>query len=71
MPWTIDWVGNATADNLLEEGEKAEITVWLLERDYAVAIGTAGSASLWVEDANGGFSRLAVCDPENHPDGSH
>jgi hypothetical protein len=25
----------------------------------------------WVEDANGGFSRLAVCNPENHPDGSH
>ena len=32
VPWTLDWVGNANSDSLLEEGEKAEITVWLLER---------------------------------------
>jgi hypothetical protein len=25
----------------------------------------------WVADANGGFSRVAVCNPENHPGGSH
>jgi hypothetical protein len=25
----------------------------------------------WVENADGGFSRLAVCHPENHPGGSH
>jgi len=25
----------------------------------------------WVADASGGFSRVAVCDPANHPGGSH
>ncbi len=25
----------------------------------------------WVEDASGGYSRLAVCDPASHPGGSH
>ena len=25
----------------------------------------------WVEDGSGGFSRLAVCNPENHPGGGH
>jgi hypothetical protein len=25
----------------------------------------------WVADANGGFGRIAVCNPENHPGGSH
>jgi flagellin FlaB len=34
VPWTVSWVGNSNSDNLLEEGEKAEITVWLLRRDF-------------------------------------
>jgi archaeal flagellin FlaB len=38
VPWTVDWVGNANSDSLLEEGEKAEITVWLLERITGTAI---------------------------------
>jgi len=40
VPWTVDWVGNANSDNLLEDGEKAEITVWLLERATGVANAT-------------------------------
>ncbi len=46
MPWTVAWLGNNNGDNLLEDNEKAEITVWLLNRAYAVAIGTAGSIVL-------------------------
>ncbi len=34
VPWTVSWVGNSNSDDLLEEGEKAEITVWLLRRDF-------------------------------------
>ena len=40
VPWSVDWVGNANSDNLLEDGEKAEITVWLLERATGVANAT-------------------------------
>ena len=43
LPWTVAWLGNNDGDNLLEDNEKAEITVWLLNRATATAIGTAGS----------------------------
>jgi len=33
VPWSISWVGNNNSDDLLEEGEKAEVSVWLLRRD--------------------------------------
>jgi len=38
VPWSVDWVGDANSDSLLENGEKAEITVWLLERITGTAI---------------------------------
>ena len=54
VPWTLDWVGSANSDNLLEEGEKAEITVWLLERNTGTAIGSNDSVGEYDgEDANG------------------
>ncbi len=45
LPWSISWLGNNDGDNLLENNEKAEITVWLLNRENATAIGTAGSVA--------------------------
>lgn len=36
VPWTVNFIGNHNGDLLLEEGEKAEITVWLLDRVTAV-----------------------------------
>jgi flagellin FlaB len=38
VPWTVDWLGGSNSDNLLEQGEKAEISVWLLIRDTTEAI---------------------------------
>ena len=37
VPWTIEFLGEASTDNLLEVGEKAEITVWLMDRNNAIA----------------------------------
>jgi archaellin len=34
VPWTISRIGNSNSDDLLEEGEKAEIIIWLLRRDF-------------------------------------
>ncbi len=45
VPWTVTFLGNNDSDNLLEDNEKAEITIWLLNRDTAVAIGSANSAT--------------------------
>lgn len=36
VPWTVNFIGNNNGDLLMEDGEKAEITVWLMDRDTAV-----------------------------------
>jgi len=54
VPWTLDWVGNDNSDSLLEEGEKAEITVWLLERNTGTPIGSNDSVGEYAAaDVNG------------------
>jgi len=64
VPWTVSWVGNNNADDLLEEGEKAEITVWLLRRDI-VAQATDPTANNGVDyyaaaDVNGSRGLLST-----------
>ncbi len=36
VPWSVNFIGNNNGDQLMEDGEKAEITVWLMDRDYAI-----------------------------------
>ena len=43
VPWSVTFPGQDDGDNILEINERAEITVWLLNRANATAIGTAGS----------------------------
>ncbi|MBT3943794.1 MAG: hypothetical protein HOE75_03510 [Chloroflexi bacterium] len=40
LPWTVSFPGYDNGDNLLEAGEKAEITVWLFDRDNTVTNAT-------------------------------
>ena len=37
VPWTIKLLGASSNDFLLEQGEKAQITVWLLSRNTAIS----------------------------------
>lgn len=61
VPWTVDWVGESSGDNLLEAGEKAEMTVWLLTRDTTVTDPTTdGAVAVWTPDANGAHGILAT-----------
>jgi archaellin len=60
VPWTVSWVGNSNGDSLLEEGEKAEITAWLLTRATGTAITDAASTGYWVADANGSHGILST-----------
>ena len=47
VPWTVSYPGDDDGDNLLENNEKAEITVWLLNRDFGVAnVSSADSATV-------------------------
>ncbi len=53
VPWTVSWLGSSNNDMLLEEGEKAEISVWLLIRDTTQAITSGTATSYWTADSNG------------------
>jgi len=59
VPWTVSWIGNNNSDNLLEAGEKAEITVWLLMRETSTAVTDGASTGYWVADANGSHGMLS------------
>ncbi len=43
VPWSITFPGQDDGDSILEINERAEITVWLLNRATAIGVGTAGS----------------------------
>ena len=64
VPWTVSWVGSSNSDNLLEEGEKAEITVWLLTRDFAAQAtdptASGGAKYYPYADANGARGMLST-----------
>ena len=64
VPWTVAWIGNNNSDDLLEEGEKAEITVWLLTRDFLAQASdptlSAGVAYYPYADANGSLGMLST-----------
>lgn len=50
VPWTVRFLGNNSDDNLLEDGEKAEITVWLLQENFGtdeVEVYTASSTQAY------------------------
>jgi flagellin FlaB len=55
VPWSIVFIGTNNGDTLLEDGEKAEMTVWVLDRDTALSDTADGSALLMDgSTANGG-----------------
>ena len=45
---------------MLEIGEKADISVWLLIRDTTQAITSSTATSYWTADANGAYSILSA-----------
>ncbi len=59
VPWTVEFLGEASTDNLLEVGEKAEITVWILQRDHSVAdVSAANAVTTWTPDSRGAHGIL-------------
>jgi flagellin FlaB len=50
VAWSQTFIGTNNGDNLLEDGEKAEITVWLLDRLNGTAVGS--NSSLAYTDGN-------------------
>jgi flagellin FlaB len=55
LPWSVKFIGTNNGDSLLEDGEKAEITVWLMDRITATAISSTDSiAYMDGNSVNGG-----------------
>ena len=55
LPWTMTFIGSNNGDPLLEDGEKVEITVWLMDRVTGVAVGSNNSiAYMDGNTSNGG-----------------
>ena len=59
VPWSVDWLGTNNGDSLLEVGEKAEISVWLLIRDTTQVITSSTATSYWTADSNGAHGILS------------
>ena len=36
-PWSVTWLGYSNGDNILDPGEKAELTIWLFDRLNSVS----------------------------------
>ncbi|NQW17112.1 MAG: hypothetical protein HQ478_06455 [Chloroflexi bacterium] len=58
LPWTVAWLGNNDSDDLLEDNEKAEITVWLMNRITGTAISATGSIAY--QTTEGGMTTAAT-----------
>ena len=53
VPWSIAWLGYSNGDNILDPGEKAEITMWLFDRLNGVS-DTNSDNSIGLMDGSGG-----------------
>jgi len=45
VPWSVSFMGNDNGDEMLDEGEKAEIVVWLLNRTTATDVTSNSSVN--------------------------
>jgi flagellin FlaB len=58
LAWSQTFIGSNNGDSLLEDGEKAEITVWLMDRATGITIGADGSIGYTDgNSANGGSAK--------------
>ena len=58
VAWSQSFIGTNNGDDLLEDGEKAEITVWLMDRITGTAIGSNDSIAYTDgNSANGGSAK--------------
>ena len=62
VPWTVKFIGANNGDNVLEVGESAEITVWLMDLDTTVAVGATSSIAVMngTGDGFGGAGGITV-----------
>jgi len=64
LPWSITWLGYSNGDNILDPGEKAELTVWFYDRLFAVTDVDSNSSIGLMDGASpggaGGFAATST-----------
>ena len=65
VAWSQTFIGTNNGDDLLEDGEKAEITVWLMDRDHSVAIGADNSLAYTDGNSGNGGSASGLTSTDN------
>jgi len=63
LPWSVSFPGYDNGDTLIDAGEKAEIKVWLFDRNFAVTNATDNSGIVLMDGGgaggDGGFATTA------------
>ena len=61
VPWTVKFLGKNNGDTVLEVGEAAEITLWLMDQDTSVPVGATSSVLIMngTGDGVGGAGGIA------------
>lgn len=65
VPWTVRFIGNNNGDALLEDGEKAEVTVWLLDRINGIKVTANGSLAYMDGNTSNGGGAGGISGPGN------
>ena len=67
LPWSITYVGYNNSDDLLDSGEKAEITVWLADRVTGVANATDSGGIDIMDGSAGDGGEAGISSVSNAP----
>lgn len=60
VPWTVEFHPGSSDDYILDSGELATVTVWLMKHEFVVTDGTPNSGIVgWEPDASGSHGVLA------------
>jgi flagellin FlaB len=67
LPWSITYPGYDNSDNLLDPGEKAEITVWLADRVTGVAAATTAGGIDIMDGSSGDGGEAGITSTSTAP----
>jgi len=67
LPWSITFPGYDNSDNLLDPGEKAEITVWLADRVTGVAAATTAGGIDIMDGSSGDGGEAGITSTSTAP----
>ena len=65
VPWSINFMGDDNGDTLLDDGEKAEVVVWLMNRTTATDVTSNSSVNYMASSTTGLTSSGTLLTPND------